>query len=241
MIDVNGNVGETFDTTAYPFGITAGPDGNMWFCIGFGNAIGRINLASATASTTASATSAAASAATSAAAAASSAAAAASASAAASTTATATATSAAAATATATAPPPPPPRALPRPARDRPPARPGEDEDPPRELQRRADHEAARRTQARPRDRAEPEARRRQAPRLPGPARRRPPLATLSLLSEGQPLLGDRVAGRVAASTPGDRRQEVLAVELARIELESTVAVTVAVRGTSRSNAISPK
>ena len=28
----------------YPFGITAGPDGNMWFAGGFGNSIGRINL-----------------------------------------------------------------------------------------------------------------------------------------------------------------------------------------------------
>jgi len=37
-------VGPRFDTGSYPFGITAGPDGNMWFCVGFGNAIGRVNL-----------------------------------------------------------------------------------------------------------------------------------------------------------------------------------------------------
>ena len=31
-------------TSDYPFGITAGPDGNMWYCAGYGNAIGRMNL-----------------------------------------------------------------------------------------------------------------------------------------------------------------------------------------------------
>jgi streptogramin lyase len=35
---------EKFPTGAYPFGITAGPDGNVWFCVGYGNAIGRVNL-----------------------------------------------------------------------------------------------------------------------------------------------------------------------------------------------------
>ena len=43
-ISVYGNVKRTFDTGSYPFGITAGPDGNMWFCVGFGNAIGRVRL-----------------------------------------------------------------------------------------------------------------------------------------------------------------------------------------------------
>jgi streptogramin lyase len=38
---------ERFPTGAYPFGITAGPDGNMWFCVGYGNAIGRVNLSQA--------------------------------------------------------------------------------------------------------------------------------------------------------------------------------------------------
>ena len=39
-----GHVGKTYSTLPYPFGITAGPDGNIWFCEGFGNAIGRIKL-----------------------------------------------------------------------------------------------------------------------------------------------------------------------------------------------------
>ena len=43
-ISVNGVVGDIFDTGDYPFGITTGPDGNMWYCVGFGNAIGRVNL-----------------------------------------------------------------------------------------------------------------------------------------------------------------------------------------------------
>ena len=43
-ISVNGDVGDVFDTGDYPFGITTGPDGNMWYCVGFGNAIGRVNL-----------------------------------------------------------------------------------------------------------------------------------------------------------------------------------------------------
>jgi virginiamycin B lyase len=38
---------ERFPTSPYPFGITAGPDGNMWFCVGYGNAIGRLNLSRA--------------------------------------------------------------------------------------------------------------------------------------------------------------------------------------------------
>jgi hypothetical protein len=59
---------------------------------------------------------------------------------------------------------------------DRPCPRPGEDEDPPRELRRRPNHEAPERTASRPRDRAEPAAGRGQAGRIPGPARRRPAL-----------------------------------------------------------------
>jgi streptogramin lyase len=43
-ITTNGVVGQRFGTSAYPFAITAGPDGNMWFCIGYGNAIGRVTL-----------------------------------------------------------------------------------------------------------------------------------------------------------------------------------------------------
>ena len=43
-ITLTGSVGERLDTGAYPFGITAGPDGNMWYCVGYGNAIGRVNL-----------------------------------------------------------------------------------------------------------------------------------------------------------------------------------------------------
>jgi hypothetical protein len=44
-ITTNGVVGsERLTTSDYPFGITAGPDGNMWYCAGFGNAIGRVNL-----------------------------------------------------------------------------------------------------------------------------------------------------------------------------------------------------
>jgi streptogramin lyase len=39
-----GELGPTYATRPYPFGITAGPDGNIWFCEGFGNAIGRITL-----------------------------------------------------------------------------------------------------------------------------------------------------------------------------------------------------
>src|SRR5205823_8287867 len=44
-ITVDGVVGETFSTGSYPFGITAGPAGNMWYPVGFGNAIGRVDLA----------------------------------------------------------------------------------------------------------------------------------------------------------------------------------------------------
>ena len=55
----------------------------------------------------------------------------------------------------------------------------GEDEDPPRALLGRA-HPASPLTASRARHRAEPEAGRRQAPRLPGQARRRPPLKALS-------------------------------------------------------------
>jgi virginiamycin B lyase len=45
-ITLKGKLLIKFDTGdgSYPFGITAGPDGRMWFCLGFGNAIGRVNL-----------------------------------------------------------------------------------------------------------------------------------------------------------------------------------------------------
>jgi streptogramin lyase len=39
---VDGTLGETYATRPYPFGIAAGPAGRIWFCVGYGNAIGRI-------------------------------------------------------------------------------------------------------------------------------------------------------------------------------------------------------
>jgi hypothetical protein len=67
--------------------------------------------------------------------------------------------------------------AVPRTAGDRAHARAGEDEDPPRELQRRPNHEAPKPTQSRPRDRSEPEAGHRQARRVPEPTGRRPAMS----------------------------------------------------------------
>jgi virginiamycin B lyase len=43
-ITVNGRVRQILDTGPYPFGITRGPDGNIWYCVGFGDAIGRVTL-----------------------------------------------------------------------------------------------------------------------------------------------------------------------------------------------------
>jgi streptogramin lyase len=43
-ISTTGQVGMKFPTGSYPFGITMGPDGDMWFCIGFGDAIGRLDM-----------------------------------------------------------------------------------------------------------------------------------------------------------------------------------------------------
>jgi virginiamycin B lyase len=37
---VVGRVNQIYDTGPYPFGITVGPDGNMWFCVGYDNTIG---------------------------------------------------------------------------------------------------------------------------------------------------------------------------------------------------------
>ena len=43
-ITTNGVVEQRFGTSPYPFGITYGGDGNMWFAVGYGNAIGRLSL-----------------------------------------------------------------------------------------------------------------------------------------------------------------------------------------------------
>ena len=44
-ISTEGVVGrQRFPTGSYPFGITMGPDGDMWFCVGFGDAIGRLDM-----------------------------------------------------------------------------------------------------------------------------------------------------------------------------------------------------
>jgi virginiamycin B lyase len=43
-ITTDGVVEERFGTSPYPFGITYGPDGNMWFAGGYGNTIGRLTL-----------------------------------------------------------------------------------------------------------------------------------------------------------------------------------------------------
>jgi virginiamycin B lyase len=40
----DGTLGKIYPTRSYPFGITSGPDGNIWFCEGFGNSIGRIRV-----------------------------------------------------------------------------------------------------------------------------------------------------------------------------------------------------
>ena len=164
VIDVNGQVGETFDTTDYPFGITAGPDGNMWFCIGFGNAIGRVNIAGLLLllllrlhhrrlPTTAAATSAATATSTT--------------SAATSTSATpATPTSAPAATTTGS---------MPRPTRHRLAPCSRKTADPQGQLLRRPSAACALQAiTARPSHRAEPEAWRSPAPRFPGQPARRP-------------------------------------------------------------------
>jgi len=43
-ISTNGVVGQSFGTSPYPFGITYGGDGNMWFAGGYGNTIGRLSI-----------------------------------------------------------------------------------------------------------------------------------------------------------------------------------------------------
>ena len=43
-ITLRGHVRKIYDTGSYPFGISGGPDGNVWFCVGLGNAIGRVRL-----------------------------------------------------------------------------------------------------------------------------------------------------------------------------------------------------
>jgi hypothetical protein len=43
-ITIVGRVNQICDTGQYPFGVTAGLDGNMLFCVGFDNAIGRVHL-----------------------------------------------------------------------------------------------------------------------------------------------------------------------------------------------------
>ena len=43
-ITLKGKLLVKFDTGSYPFGITAGPDGKVWFCVGYGDAIGRVNI-----------------------------------------------------------------------------------------------------------------------------------------------------------------------------------------------------
>ena len=44
-IGIDGTLGpETLNAGYYPFGITAGPDGNMWFAVGYADEIGRVNL-----------------------------------------------------------------------------------------------------------------------------------------------------------------------------------------------------
>ena len=102
--------------------------------------------------------------------------------------ATATAATATTASASPPPPPPPPPPPLPRAAGDRAEARPGQAADPQGQLLRRPrpprSHEAI---AARPRHRAEPEARRRQAQGLPGQPARRPGLIENSNESSGAP------------------------------------------------------
>ena len=44
-ISVDGVVGEPLDGGSYPFGITAGPNGDMWFAVGYSDEIGRVNIA----------------------------------------------------------------------------------------------------------------------------------------------------------------------------------------------------
>ena len=51
--------------------------------------------------------------------------------------------------------------------------------------------------------------------------------------------ISDRISGRLRGAVAGDRSQEVVSLE--RVELGVDDRLTVAVRGTSRSRAISPK
>jgi streptogramin lyase len=43
-ITPDGTVLSTISTRPYPFGITSGPDGNLWVCEGYGDAIARVRL-----------------------------------------------------------------------------------------------------------------------------------------------------------------------------------------------------